>query len=176
MSDNYTLISEILPGRLYLSSLYGTEKVAEIKGLKIDIIVSIMHYNPEFSKRPGYEEIQCIYYKCQDEDDEPIEQYFDSFHRLMNDNPEKIILVHCLYGASRSSSLIVSYLIHLKPKRNEVDKIFNFMRKRRPCVFPNSGFVNKLNIYRINIIAEQELRLKLRESRLIKKLENQSIY
>lgn len=144
MTENgYLKITEVIPNRLYLTSLYGIKNITNV-----DIIVSVLHFNPELDTI--YPNSRCIYWQSQDDEEDKIEVYFDQFKELMDENPDKIICVHCLYGASRSVTIVASYLIHhiKNPKANKVHKILRFLRNIRPCVDPNDGFIDKLVAYR----------------------------
>lgn len=106
MSENdYLKVTEVIPNRLYLTSLYGMKDINNA-----DIIVSLLYFNPELDK--VYPNSNCIYWESQDDDEDKIEIYFDQFKQLMDENPEKVVYVHCLYGASRSATIIASYLMH----------------------------------------------------------------
>ncbi|KAL7672859.1 hypothetical protein ACOME3_007738 [Neoechinorhynchus agilis] len=52
------------------------------------------------------------------------------------------VLVHCSQGQSRSLSIVLAYimLVYRKP----FEKCLGNLRKRRPCVLPNDGFVRQL--------------------------------
>lgn len=152
-------ISEIVKDKIYLTGLKGATNIDEIKKLGVNVIVSILNFNPMFDKKDMYGEIACIYYFAEDDDDFNIEQYFQSFQKIVED-PNNKILVHCYCGVSRSSTLVASYLIHnyvntLKKRLLEkynVDRILEIMKKRRTCVDPNDGFIKKLVDYRCELI------------------------
>lgn len=146
MSDkDYLNVTEVIPKRLYLTSLYGMKN---IKDSDNNIIVSILHFNPNLKK--SFTKSECIYYNSQDEDSDNIEVYFDQFKELMDNNPDKIVYVHCLYGASRSATLVISYLVHhiTNKNHNKIPWLIFLLRKKRSCVYPNEGFINKLKKYR----------------------------
>ena len=67
--------------------------------------------------------------------------YFIMMHRLMN----RKTFVHCYAGISRSSTLLCSYLMNLFCW-DEVKALF-WIRDKRPCVSPNSGFLRQLKQY-----------------------------
>ena len=140
INDSQT-ITEIIPSRLYLTSLHGICRVAT----NADIIVSVLHFNPELNNK--FPNTLCIYWESQDDDNDAIEIYFDLFKQLMDDNPNKTVYVHCLYGASRSATIIASYLVHYF-QNNRICNIIDFLKSKRQCVSPNDGFVKKLKIYR----------------------------
>lgn len=140
-------ISEIIPNRLYLTSLQGAKDNYQ----KFDIVVTIMETSKHFTN---------IFYQADDEDDFNIRQYFDLFYQLMESNKNKKILVHCYAGVSRSATLVISYLMRIQyedtiNKKNKklhlkhTDKIdfIKRIKKVRSIVDPNDGFVRILKLY-----------------------------
>ena len=55
------------------------------------------------------------------------------------------VLVHCAAGISRSSTIVIAYL--MKKNRWSVDDAFNFVKTKRKIISPNAGFMNQLRIY-----------------------------
>jgi len=55
------------------------------------------------------------------------------------------VLVHCMAGISRSSSLIIYYL--MKKYAITYDKAYEFVKKARSIIQPNSGFEKQLRTY-----------------------------
>lgn len=141
---------------------------------KIDIIVSIMQYKPKFDNIINSLNKNNIYYFAIDDEKFDISQYFDVFIELVKNNIDKNILVHCEAGASRSATLIASYLIYknvndskiyseikkiwkIKERiliRSEIERIIDSMKKKRPIVEPNNGFLNQLILFRKKCILE----------------------
>ena len=52
------------------------------------------------------------------------------------------VLVHCMAGISRSSTLVVAYLV--SKKSMTLDAALELVREKRPIVEPNSGFMEQL--------------------------------
>lgn len=52
------------------------------------------------------------------------------------------VLVHCHAGISRSSSVLIYYL--MKATNNEYDRMYFYVKSRRPQVDPNPGFIKQL--------------------------------
>jgi protein-tyrosine phosphatase len=52
------------------------------------------------------------------------------------------VLIHCAQGVSRSSSIIIYYL--MKRKAMSFDESLKLIRKTRPIASPNSSFENQL--------------------------------
>ena len=57
-------------------------------------------------------------------------------------NPSNRVLVHCNLGISRSTSLILAYL--MKTFNATLMEAFKYLRHRRPIVCPNLGFLHQL--------------------------------
>ncbi|CAF1521752.1 unnamed protein product, partial [Didymodactylos carnosus] len=57
----------------------------------------------------------------------------------------KIILVHCSAGVSRSPTIIAAYLI--KEFRWSTEKALIYIYKKRNCITPNKGFMKLLFQY-----------------------------
>ncbi|KAF2261251.1 dual specificity phosphatase [Lojkania enalia] len=55
------------------------------------------------------------------------------------------VLVHCLQGISRSGAIIVAYL--MRTRSIDYDAAFNFARKSRSLITPNSGFAEQLRLW-----------------------------
>jgi hypothetical protein len=55
---------------------------------------------------------------------------------------ENKIFIHCKGGYSRSPSIVIAYLI--KFKKFTYEEAYNFMKKRRPSIKPNDGFILQL--------------------------------
>eukprot|EP01017_Pseudomicrothorax_dubius_P009562 TRINITY_DN13274_c0_g1_i1.p1 TRINITY_DN13274_c0_g1~~TRINITY_DN13274_c0_g1_i1.p1 ORF type:complete len:199 (-),score=13.95 TRINITY_DN13274_c0_g1_i1:153-749(-) len=55
------------------------------------------------------------------------------------------VLVHCMWGASRSPTAVIAYLMRYHGYTFE--KGYKFVRKKRNCVFPNEGFIAQLERY-----------------------------
>ena len=53
-----------------------------------------------------------------------------------------VVLVHCMMGISRSSSMVIHYL--MKKNRWSYDQAYTFVRGKRDIIHPNRGFVEKL--------------------------------
>lgn len=56
------------------------------------------------------------------------------------------VLVHCLAGVSRSSTIVAAYLMYAQGL--DVQSALQFIRLSRPIADPNEGFVSQLEIFR----------------------------
>lgn len=87
---------------------------------------------------------QHLMIEIRDESDAPISRHFDACHDFINHAlaDGKRVLVHCMAGISRSSSIIIAHLI-LK-HRIDFEHAFMKVRNERRIVRPNSGFRKSL--------------------------------
>ena len=59
------------------------------------------------------------------------------------------VYVHCQFGVSRSTSLILAFfLIHLK---KTYSFSHNFVREKRPVIYPDQKFLNELKAIDLNL-------------------------
>ncbi|KAF4114349.1 hypothetical protein G5714_004572 [Onychostoma macrolepis] len=77
-------------------------------------------------------------------------------HKALS-KPENKVLVHCLQGVSRSSTLFLAYLMIHHDMRLE-DAIDHVTCKRR--IQPNIGFLNQLTLLNLNLVRQRELQLR----------------
>lgn len=53
-----------------------------------------------------------------------------------------VVFVHCAAGVSRSSSIVIAYL--MIDKKMKFQEAYEFVKKRRPVICPNPGFQAQL--------------------------------
>lgn len=93
------------------------------------------------------DKINYLQLKILDEEDFDIFSFFEEandFIYKVKRRGEKI-LVHCKFGISRSSSVIISYMV--KKMGFTVDGAFEFIQGKRKMANPNKGFMNQLYEY-----------------------------
>jgi len=62
---------------------------------------------------------------------------------------EGAVLVHCRQGVSRSSSIVIAYLII--SKNMTLQKSFELVKSKRSIICPNSGFIAQLQYLEVNL-------------------------
>jgi hypothetical protein len=65
--------------------------------------------------------------------------------------PPPSVLVHCMHGASRSASVVISYL--MRDRRLFLQEALEQVRRARPRVNPNSGFMQQLQAFETQLVA-----------------------
>ena len=78
---------------------------------------------------------------------EPIDSHFESLTEMIHSRLEngEIVYVHCHEGVSRSSTIIIAYLIRYYGM--DADEAFEFVKDKRSRCFPNFGFRKQLRSY-----------------------------
>ena len=133
---------EIIP-HLYIGSIACASNLEELKSKNITHIlccgIGLKFFFPDKFK---YHRIDLI-----DKESENIRKYFDESNNYINDaiiNGGNI-LVHCQAGISRSTSIIIAYL--MKYKKMNFNKAFELIKEKRGKIQPNSGFILQLKAY-----------------------------
>lgn len=107
------------------------------------IVTAVYDINPIFPDDPGlmYLKVPVI-----DKPDADIAKHFNRAIEFMDDAVKngKGVLVHCVFGVSRSSTLICAYLI--AKKGLTVQQAIAAVKDKRPQADPNKGFLLQLQV------------------------------
>ena len=126
-------VSEIT-SNLYLTSVYGATKDNILKR-GISLLINAAQELPK-QEVSGVESIKLF---LDDTTSAVINVYFDRMADKIHEHASRggRSLVHCVLGVSRSTSLVLAYL--MKYKNMSLKSAFEFVSSRRPCVRPNPG-------------------------------------
>jgi len=133
----------ILP-RLYLGSLFASRDLSLLQRNNISHILVVgvelkQHYPQNFS----YHHVSI-----DDEEGELIISHFKeciSFIEEALRDSEGNILIHCAAGVSRSSTVVIAYLMY--KHKWTFEYAMDHVKHARPCVFPNEGFRKQLELF-----------------------------
>lgn len=128
-------MNEILPN-IVLGSQIGAKCLDKMKQIGITNVLMIGYML--FNYFPKFFEYKCI--EINDKINEDILPIFIPCINYLDSN--KKTYVHCSQGKSRSSSVVIAYVM-LKKKMNYEDA-FKFVKSKRDQILPNSGFVEQL--------------------------------
>ncbi|XP_054153552.1 dual specificity protein phosphatase 21-like [Oppia nitens] len=105
------------------------------------------------------EGIMCIRVPVDDAPTDDISIYFDDVSDKIEENTQLNgkTLIHCLAGASRSTTLAIAYLV--KYEKIPLKNAFNSVYKRRECARPNMGFWEQLIKYEIKVKGQSSVRM-----------------
>ena len=128
-------MNEILPN-IVLGSQIGAKCLDKMKQIGITNVLMIGYML--FNYFPKFFEYKCI--EINDKINEDILPIFIPCINYLDSNIKTY--VHCSQGKSRSSSVVIAYVM-FKKKMNFEDA-FKFVKSKREQILPNSGFVEQL--------------------------------
>ena len=127
---------EIIPNKLYLGNNESAKNLDLLKNNQITSILICGYFLSEFF--PG----QFIYKTLEIQDNE-YEIIINSLIKGIEFiEKNKTILVHCREGISRSSAIVIGYIMY-KEKKSYIEAE-NFVRTKKSDINPNENFVNQL--------------------------------
>jgi len=164
MSDmNVTNLPDRISENLYLG---GQDAALNLQGLKERNITHILAIGRGL-KMPYKEHIKYKYIDILDWEEEEILAHFDSSNEFIDEGrAEGGVLIHCVAGVSRSSTITIAYLMH--SCEYEYAEARQYVHSKR-WIHPNDGFVRQLIKY------EKALELKRKTLKKMKK-QQESIY
>ena len=138
-------------GTLYLSDFSAAMEKNKLKreGVKTVLTVAIglnIQYNPASG-------IKHYTYPAFDIESFDLSKYFEETYEAIESGLKNGgVLVHCAAGISRSATIVIAYL--MKKNKWSYQEAYNFVRKKRNVICPNSGFVRQLRNYEKKLKAE----------------------
>jgi protein tyrosine phosphatase len=165
---NSTDISEIIP-HLYLSNWFTSDNPNILKKYNIKAIISLETMPKSVSVLNYYKNnnIDHMYIYIPDIPSADISEYFNETYKFIKKHISKgeNVLVHCMAGISRSSTIVLNYLLRNLYENNPeisfnkhtynnteqnscpcniLKNVLNYVRQQRRVVNPNNGFMKKL--------------------------------
>ncbi|XP_054718853.1 uncharacterized protein LOC129228211 [Uloborus diversus] len=128
---------------LYLGSEWNASNLEELVINGIGHILNVTREIDNFF--PGMFDYQNI--RVYDDESTEILHYWDRTYRYIRrakDEGSKV-LVHCKMGISRSASVVIAYV--MKAYDWNLQRALEFVKTKRGCIKPNSGFLKQLEIY-----------------------------
>lgn len=137
-------LSEILPAQLYLTNFKGADDIEALKQLRVSHVASV---GDEFD-RNGPSDNGLIYWSKDIIDDEA---HRDAMAGALREGASFIdqairgggaVVVHCAAGISRSACVVLGYMVVHGGK--SLRDALGHTIERRPCIWPNEGFMAAL--------------------------------
>lgn len=135
--------NEIIPNFMYLGDCGNAAKITHHQTLGITHIVDAS--NTRVSKSVAQSNnIEYLEIKIRDSESAMIGDHFETVHNFIETArlAGGKVLVHCMAGISRSSSLVLSYLV--KYQNMSLRDAVTMVVTERPVVCPNEGFQAQL--------------------------------
>lgn len=120
----------------------------------IDFVVNIT------TEAPFWEDVESMRLPLEDDTSSNILPYLDTAVDRINESISKRnahVLVHCVAGVSRSSTVVIAYL--MKYRKMELRQAFNYCYNLRPVIRPNNGFMLQLMNYEQSLFNKQSVRM-----------------
>jgi protein-tyrosine phosphatase len=141
--------AQILPN-LYLSSETPAKNLTLLKQLHINHILNLTgfkHHTNELRFQFDYpSEFTILHIKIADEMDVNISDHFDEALRFISDSIDNDhsnrILVHCEAGISRSSTIVIAYLMQYH--HQSLKNAYEYVKQRKNNINPNLNFFKQL--------------------------------
>ena len=144
--------SPILPN-LYLSSMKAASDARLLETLQISAIINLA---PTLCPNHFEKYVDFPYLTIYEEDrpDTDLYQYFNiAFRFIERYSKTSGVLVHCAAGISRSSTIIIAYV--MKKLGLSFVEAFDYVHQRHPNTDPNIGFICQLQQYEKQIKEEK---------------------
>lgn len=143
-------MDEIVPG-LYLGSHGSTQKKSILKKHGIKFVLNLAK-----NCCRNFHPLSFTYLALQlsDNKTQSLREFFDPTFAFIDQSLETggAVLVHCFAGVSRSSSIVIAYL--MKKKGWPAYVAYQLVKQRRSICQPNNGFLTKLMAYEEQLIQE----------------------
>ena len=126
---------------IYLGDFRTADNIDMLRQYNITHIINCAFNLPNrFPEQITYKRLDL-----RDEPDQPITERLEEAYQFIKENKDKNIFVHCVFGKSRSASVVIFYV--MKEKKMNFQEAKNFVKNIRNIVEPNSGFESELNRY-----------------------------
>ena len=135
---------------IYLGDFRTADNINILREYQITHIINCAFNLP--NKFPN--EITYKRLELRDEPDQPIMQRLEEAYQFIIENKDKKIFVHCVFGKSRSASVVIFYV--MKEKKMNFKEAKTFVKNIRNIVEPNPGFAAELNRYYEEHIADKD--------------------
>ncbi|XP_034663839.1 dual specificity protein phosphatase MPK-4 [Drosophila subobscura] len=139
-------IDEIETG-LFLGNLTAATHMETLKSFKITHILTLDSVPlPQHILEASF--LTTKYIQIADMPREDILQHLEGCVNFISSalDQQGIVLVHCYFGVSRSSSTVIAYM--MKRHNLNFQPAFELVKAKRRFVQPNSGFINQLKLFR----------------------------
>jgi len=136
--------SKIMDG-LYLGSFADALNKEKLREIGVTHILSI-----NFGQAADYcAEFEYLLVAIDDAPNSDLLSYFELTHEFIDNAMSKngTILVHCFHGISRSSSIVISYVMKLLAM--DFGDAYKFVKDKRKAVVPKIWFKHQLGLFQV---------------------------
>lgn len=140
---------------------YATKESDLLEEMKAKVVISALteeEYEDYMIAKEDFPDIEWHRLVIDDDEEERISEHFFKVHLIIKEAliDNKNVVVHCAAGMSRSPTLVIAYL--MIENRWGYEEAINFVKKRRPIVEPNIGFVKQLKALEFKLKSYEKFR------------------
>ena len=136
-------VAEIIEGHLFLGSQDAALNLQELEAKNVKFILNVAFgVSNAFPNLFTYKNVEIL-----DVEESDVSFHFEDCFQFINlaKKENKGVLVHCNAGISRSSTIVIAYIMkHLSLPFQEAHQMVKAKRER---IKPNPGFVRQLELY-----------------------------
>jgi hypothetical protein len=125
-------------GGIWISGIDFAKNLSALKKSGIGAVLSAVDLELGHPK-----DIEIMKLRLDDSEDQKITQHFGSaFEFIEKHRARTNVLVHCAAGISRSSAMLISYL--MRKYQLTFEKAWDLVKSKRSCSYPNMNFQTQL--------------------------------
>lgn len=143
-------MTEIIKNKLYLGDMFDANDADVIKNTNISCIVCVAERLKIINTNPN---VTVYKYELSDDYNCNISLYFDEIGEIIN--KANIVLVNCAAGISRSSTIVIAYI--MKYYKLDLKSTFIGVRNKRNQICPNKKFMTCLLDYELSLFGKNSL-------------------
>ena len=143
-------MDEIIKNKLYLGNMFDANDTDTIKNNNISCIVCVAERLKIINTNPN---VTVHKYELADDYSCNISLYFDEIGEIINKGG--IVLVNCAAGISRSSTIVIAYI--MKYYKLNLKTTFLYVKKKRNQICPNKKFMECLLDYELALFGKNSL-------------------
>uniref|UniRef100_A0A6C0IFN6 Tyrosine-protein phosphatase domain-containing protein n=1 Tax=viral metagenome TaxID=1070528 RepID=A0A6C0IFN6_9ZZZZ len=143
-------MSEIIKNKLYLGDMFDANDEVFIKNNNISCIICVAE---KLKINNTNSNVKVYNYELSDDYSCNISHYFDEICDIIN--KENIVLVNCVAGISRSSTIVIAYI--MKNYKLDLKNTFIGVRNERNRICPNKNFMKCLLDYELSLFGKNSL-------------------
>ncbi|KAL7268237.1 tyrosine protein phosphatase yvh1, partial [Rhizina undulata] len=134
-----------VPGEnLYIGGMFALRRREAMKEAGITHVVSVLRLPLDKALFENYEHMVV---EVDDVEDENILEHFSTSNKFISSAIQNggVVLIHCAMGKSRSATILAAYI--MASRRLELNLALSLIRRARPIIEPNSGFMEQLELF-----------------------------
>jgi protein-tyrosine phosphatase len=143
-------MTEIIKGKLFLGDLFDANNETDIASKNISCIICVAE---RLKIKNTNTNVKVYQYNLSDDYKCDISLYFDEIGEIIHNS--NIVLVNCAAGISRSSTIVIAYI--MKYYNDNLKDTFIELKNRRNCICPNKKFMEYLLEYELSLFGKNSL-------------------